>query len=264
MLTLEYTNEIASTGLTKDQAIVYEILLKLGDAPASSLTKAIPTSAALSRPLVYKILEDLIALDLADKHEKSGKIATFTPKHPIAITKAIDEQKKRIESTKEQFALTSSRLSSLFNLTSGRPGVQFFEGKDGIWEVLMDSLTATEEILTYADLEAIATYIPDLNAEYSTLREERNIKKRGLVSDSKAAREFLKSYDDDVTHTKLISATSEFVPFQTVMQIYDQKVSYITLTEQYLVGIIITDQHIASTHKYLFESLWKLSAGEEV
>lgn len=264
MIQLEYTDEIVASGLTADQAVVYETLLKTGECQASALVKAIPTKYFLSRPLVYKILEDIIILNLAEKHSPEGKVATFLPKHPIALTNLIDEQKERVERTKKKFLETSGRLASLFNLTAGKPGVQFFEGKEGIWEVLMDSLTATEEILTYADLEAIAKYIPDLNAEYSTIREDRNIKKRGLVVDSPEARKFLTSYNGEVTHTKLISASSGFVPFQTVVQIYNQKISYITLTEQYLVGIIISDPHIYNTQKYLFESMWNCSGGEEV
>lgn len=264
MIQLEYTKEITDTGLSKEQAIVYEVLLKLGESPASTIAKAIPSGTALSRPLVYKVLEELIILDLALKSNGMGKIAKFTPKHPVAITKVIDEQKERIERTKKQFLATSGKLSSLFNLSVGKPGVQFYEGKEGVWEVLMDTMNTSEEILTYADIEAIAKYIPELNAEYSTMREERNVKKRGLVIDSPAARSFLKSYDGQVTHTKLISSTKEIIPFQTVMQIYDNKVSYITLTDEYLVGIIITDQFIANTHKYLFESLWTLSSGKVV
>jgi sugar-specific transcriptional regulator TrmB len=264
MIKLEYTKEITDTGLSKEQAVVYEVLLKLGESPASVIAKAIPSGISLSRPLVYKVLEELITLDLAFKAEVAGKIAKFTPKHPVAITKVIDEQKERIERTKKQFLSTSGKLSSLFNLSVGKPGVQFYEGENGIWEVLMDSLTATEEVLTYADLEAIAKYIPALNAEYSTMREEINVRKRGLVVDSSAARKFLKSYDGKVTNTKLISASEGFSPFQTVVQIYDNKVSYITLTDEYLMGVIITDQYIANTHKYLFESLWKLSSGEVI
>jgi len=262
MIQLEYTQNLTDAGLSNDQAVVYETLLKLGESQASKLAKSVPTS--LSRPLVYKVLEELIGLDLATKADSKGKVATFTPKHPVAISKIIDEQKERIEHTKKQFLTTSGKLSSLFNLSVGKPGVQFYEGKDGIWDVLMDSMNATEEILTYADLEAIAKYIPELNAEYSVLREEKDVKKRGLVIDSPAARKFLASYDGEVTHTKLISGTEATVPFQTVMQIYDNKVSYITLTDEYLVGIIITDHFIANTHKYLFESLWKRSHGEEV
>lgn len=262
MMQLEYTKEITDTGLSLEQAVVYEVLLKLGESPASTITKAIPNTTPLSRPLVYKVLEELIQLDLASKLDESGKIAKFTPKHPVAITKAIDKQKERIELTKKQFLATSGKLSSLFNLSVGKPGVQFYEGKDGVWEVLMDSLSATEEILTYADLEAIAKYIPDLNAEYSTMREEQDVKKRGLVIDSPEARKFLKSYDGRVTSTKLITSTNACASFQTVVQIYDNKVSYITLTDEYLLGVIVTDQYIANTHKYLFESMWELSSGE--
>lgn len=264
MINLEYTENIVSTGLSKEQAVVYEALLKLGESPASTISKSIPNKYPLSRPLIYKVLEELIKLDLAEKKDLEGKVATFTPKHPVAINKAIDAEKARIERTKEEFLNTSGKLSSLFNLTSGKPGVQFYEGKDGVWEVLMDSLTSTEEVLSCADLEAIEKYIPDLNAEYSIMREDKGIKKRALVIDSKISRDFLRSYDHAITTVKLIKETTQRPNFQTVMQIYDQKVSYITLTNNYLVGIIITDQYIANTHKYLFESMWNLSSGDIV
>jgi sugar-specific transcriptional regulator TrmB len=264
MITLEYTDEIVSTGLARDAAVVYETLLKLGESPASTIARALPPQASLSRPLVYKVLEELIRLDLAEKRDEKGKVATFMPKHPVAIMQVIDAQRERIERAKRQFTETSGKLSSLFNLSVGKPGVQFFEGEDGVWEVLLDSLTATEEILTYADLEAIAKHVPALNAEYSALREDKGVRKRGLVIDSKEARAFLASYTGNVTRTKLINPSKGVVPFQTVVQIYDNKVSYVTLAEQYLVGIIITDQFIAHTHKYLFESLWELSSGEVV
>jgi len=262
MIQLEYTKEITDTGLSTEQAVVYEVLLKLGESPASIITKAVPSTSSLSRPLVYKVLEELISIDLVEKNDPEGKIAVFTPKHPVAITKSIDKQKERIEETKKQFLSTSGKLSSLFNLTSGKPGVQFYEGKDGVWEVLMDSLSATEEILSYADLQAIEKYIPDLNAEYSVMREDKGVKKRAMVIDSKISRGFLKSYDHSVTTVKLLKETKKIPQFQTIMQIYDQKVSYITLTDQYLVGVIITDQYIANTHKYLFESMWDISSGD--
>jgi sugar-specific transcriptional regulator TrmB len=264
MIELEYTQDIANTGLSREQAIVYEVLLKLGESTASAIARAIPGDISLSRPLVYKILEELIQLNLAHKSDEEGKVATFGPKHPVAISKVIERERERIQMVKKQFIPTSGALASLFNLHVGKPGVQFYEGEDGVWEVLLDSLTASEEILTYADLEAIAKYIPALNAEYSTMREEQGLKKRGLVIDSPEARTFLGSYDGAVTNTKLINATEGVPDFQTIMQIYDNKVSYLTLTDEYLVGIIITDQYIARTHRYLFESLWEQSSGEVV
>ena len=264
MIQLEYIDEIVDTGLSKEQAIIYEVLLKLGESPASVIAKAVPSGTKLSRPLVYKVLDELIELDLASKTDEIGKIAKFTPKHPVAITKVIDNQKERIERTKKQFLATSGKLSSLFNLSVGKPGVQFYEGKDGIWEVLMDSLTATEEILSYADVDAVVKYIPDLNAEYSAMREEQNVFKRVMIIDSAEGRKFISSYDHNVTRAKLIKSDDNELYFQNVMQIYDNKISYITLTNDYLIGIIITNKNIADTHKYLFKSLWELSSGKEI
>lgn len=264
MIQLEYTNEIVDTGLSKEQAIVYEVLLKLGESAASVIVKSIPSGTTLSRPLVYKVLEELIELDLASKANEAGKIAKFTPKHPVAITKVIDKQREKIEHTKKQFLTTSGKLSSLFNLSVGKPGVQFYEGKDGVWEVLLDSLTASEEILSYADTDAVSKYIPDLNAEYSTMREDQQVKKRVMIMDSPAGRKFMDSYDHGITKAKLMRTTGERPHFQSVMQIYDNKISYITLTDEYLIGIVITDQYLADTHKYLFESMWDLSSGEVV
>ena len=258
---MEYTKEITDTGLSKEQAIVYEILLRAGESPARNIASLVSKEASLSRPMVYKLLEELIELDLVDKFDEPGKVAKFAPKHPVAINKMIDEKKKNIEYVKRQFTTTSGKLSSLFNMSVGRPGVEFYEGEDGVWEVLMDSLNATEEILTYADLKAVQKK-PELNIEYAALREHHGVKKRGLVIDSPEARKFLSSYKGEVTKTKLISAKEKMPPFQTTMQIYDNKISYITDTDDYFVGIIITDQHIANTHKYLFESLWRLSGGE--
>jgi len=258
MQNFSYTNQLTAAGLTTDQALVYEVLLHSGEQPASSLAKQLP----ISRPLVYKVLEDLIEKDLAEKKDQPGKVATFLPKHPIALAQLLDRKAEELAQSKAQLQTLTNPLSSLFNLSSGKPGVQFFEGKDGVWEVLMDSLTATEEIRTYADLMAISQYIPDLNAEYSTIREEKNVQKRGLVIDSPEARSFLSSYKGGVTTTKLISHSENAIPFQTVVQIYDQKISYITLTEKYLIGVIITDQFIANTHKYLFDSLWSSTRGD--
>lgn len=260
MIQLEYTQNLHEAGLSPEQATIYEVLLKIGVSPASQVAKEVPTT--LSRPLVYKVLDELITMNLAEKQNIAGKVATFSAKHPTAILEKIDARKTQIEQTKAQFAITSGKLASLFNLTAGKPGVQYFEGKDGVWEVLMDSMRAQEEILTYADLEAIARYIPELNAEYSAMREDKKVKKRGLVLDSALARQFLASYDGAVTHTKLIPASEGTLALQTVMQIYDNKVSYITMTDAYMVGIIITDQFITNTHKYLFESMWKTSSGE--
>jgi len=261
---LQYNIPLIDAGLSPDQAIIYELLIKLGQMPASNLTKSLPNTHLLSRPQVYKVLDELIARGLVEKHDPGGKVASFSVTHPDNLSKQLSVSKQQLDEQYERANKAIPQLTSLFNLTSGRPGVQYFEGKDGLWQVLEDTLTATEEILTYADVEAINQYIPELNAEYVALREDKNVKKRGLVVDTHAARKFLASYTGQVTTTKLIPRTQALGVFQTIIQIYDNKVSYMTMSEHHLIGIIITDQFIANTHKFLFESMWQVASGEVV
>jgi len=261
---LQFNSTLQDAGLSTDQAVIYELLIKLGQKPASDLTKSLPNTHSLSRPQVYKVLDELIARGLVEKHNPAGKVASFSVTHPENLEKQIHIEKQRRDEQFERANKHLPQLTSLFNLTAGKPGVQYFEGKDGLWQVLEDTLTATEEILTYADVEAINQYIPELNAEYVALREDKHVKKRGLVVDSPAARKFLASYTWQVTTTKLIPRTAALGVFQTIIQIYDNKVSYMTMSEHHLIGIIITDQFIANTHKFLFESMWQVASGEVV
>jgi len=259
---LQFNTPLIDAGLSPDQAVIYELLVRLGTKPASDLTKSLPATHLLSRPQVYKVLDELIAKGLVEKRDLPGKVATFAITHPDALAKSLTQNKVKFDEQYERASKTIPQLTSLFNLTAGKPGVQYFEGKDGLWQVLEDTLTAKEEILTYADVEAINQFIPELNAEYVALREDKNVKKRGLVVDSPAARKFLASYTGHVTTTKLIPRTAALGVFQTIIQIYDNKVSYMTMSEHHLIGIIITDQFIANTHKFLFESMWQVASGE--
>lgn len=263
-MNIQHHDTLTAAGLSADQAIIYELLLQSGTKPASDLAKSLPNTHPLSRPQVYKVLDELIERGLIEKIDKPGKVAVFAVTHPENLEKQIQIEKQQRDEQYERVTKALPQLTSLFNLTSGRPGIQYFEGKDGLWQVLEDTLTASEEILTYADVEAINQYIPELNAEYVALREDKNIKKRGLVVDTPAARKFLASYTGAVTTTKLIPKTQTLGVFQTIIQIYDNKVSYMTMSEHHLIGIIITDQFIANTHKFLFESMWQLASGEVV
>lgn len=248
---LTYQQTLVQSGLEKNQALVYEALVKHGSQPASSAAHL----AGLGRPLTYKVLDELIDLGLVEEKKESGKIARFIPAHPLQLKEVVE---KRLDAAKgAQTALEGvlGKLTSDFNLQSGKPGVQFFEGLDGVREVAWDTLTTKGELRMYADVEAIRKYIPELNKEYVAERKKRGIKKRTLVLDTHGSREYLRGGPPDLTDTRLIK--TDLPPFQSDMHIYDGKVSYITFSDERLIGIIITDPHIHETHKYLFDYMWE-------
>jgi HTH-type transcriptional regulator, sugar sensing transcriptional regulator len=253
-ITLEYTSEIAAAGLSREQAVVYETLLKLGTVPASHLTKGIPVSSALSRPLVYKVLEELVGLDLAEKHDIEGKVATFTAKHPLALKDVLAKRQASIEEAAEKLGGAVGKLISTFNLLSGKPGVQFFEGMNGMRAVLQDALSSTTPIYAFLDIAQVSQELPNVSREFGEERVRRKIVKRNLSLDTPENRKLVDvGYHDEFTEERLIPWN--LAPVGASMQIYENKISYLTFGTQ-KIGVIITDPHITQMHRGLFEALW--------
>src|SRR3989344_2315482 len=253
---MTYEQHLEQAGLTPHQAALYEAFIKRGAMPASRAAR----EANVPRTLAYSVLKQLKTMGLIDKKEDKGKVATFAAAHPLKLQERAEEAKKRSEEALTALSGALPDLLSAYNLSIGKPGVRFFEGMLGMKQVLDDSLTAKEPILSYGDLAAIHKYIPEVNATYVKERARRKIAKRGFAPDTPENRSFIDAYTGEfekLTETKFIPCDQ--APFKTIMQIYDNKVSYLSLGDDNLMGIIIEDPRIYQMHKTLFEHLWRIT-----
>ena len=249
-----YEQTLVQAGLDEQQAVVYEALLKQGQLSAGAVHKQVP----LKRGLVYKVLDELVALGVAEKIQETGKVIVFGLTHPLTLKELAEKREHEAKDARMALEGVLPSLISDFNLASGQPDVQFFEGIDGVWEVLKDSLTTKTEIYSYADIETIARNIEAINQKYVSRRERLGINKKGIILDTPFTREYLKSYHKLVTDVKFIKL-EDTKPFQSIMQIYDDKISYITLSAEKKIGVIIYDKNLYLMHKYLFEYLWTIT-----
>jgi sugar-specific transcriptional regulator TrmB len=243
-----YEEILIKSGLTSDQAKIYEVLLKKGVMPASKAA----LTAGLKRGLGYKVIEQLVALGLIEKIDK--KVALFAPSHPSKINELLKKKSEELEITQASLTGTLGLMTSDFNLTSGKPNIQFFEGEDGMKKVLEDSLYSKEEILSYADMMAVKKYIPKINEWYATEREKKGVTKKVILPDTPEAREILASYHTEITKSKVIKLDDK--PLESIMQIYDGKVSYVTMSDKQMIGVIIEDQAIYEMQKAIFNFTW--------
>ncbi|MFH1030074.1 MAG: helix-turn-helix domain-containing protein [bacterium] len=244
-----YKDIFTQIGLTPNEAIIYEFLLKNGESAAGNIIKNTP----LKRGVVYYVLADLVKNGLV-LEKKNKKIAYFRPNHPEKLAEYIDNEENRLKQAKNTLESNLPAIISDFNLISGKPGIKLYEGKTGIIKVLNDSLATKTEILTYADIYGMEKYLGRANDRYVEKRKEMGIKKRGIVADSSFAREFLKDYDKSVTELKFID--SEKFPLFLEMEIYDNKISFMTFSEKKLIGVIIENEEIYKTQKSIFEMVW--------
>jgi HTH-type transcriptional regulator, sugar sensing transcriptional regulator len=240
-------NEI---GLSDKEAEIYQILLRIGVAPA----KKVVLEANMPRGTVYEILEQLTKKQLLEQFQNEKNITVFRVRHPYALKEFIESQKEKISQTEVKLDSLFADFVNLYSQSQNRPGVKFYEGIEGVKKVLWDTLNSKTEILTIADIEAIKKYIYDINEEYVKQRNKKAIPKRLLVQDTPYARERQKNYSE-ITHSKLFKL--DINPFNTMMQIYDNKIAYITMTENFFISIIIEDSFLYSMHKALFNSIWE-------
>jgi sugar-specific transcriptional regulator TrmB len=251
---MQYQDILQKTGLSAPQAEVYEVLLMHGEYPAGPLTRL----TSLKRGLVYKVLEDLVEMQLVEKTELEGKVATFAPKHPTHLRELVETRQKALKDAEIVLDGFLPSLTSSFNLISGTPGVSVYEGIEGVQKVLEDSLTSRTEILQYADLEVIVRYSAKSNEKYVTKRSQKDIQTRGLVVDSEFNRQYLTNYHKMVTESRFIKLPPG-IHFESLMKIYDGKIAYITYAEKSRLGVIIEDERLYNLHKTLFEYMWQLA-----
>lgn len=255
------TNEkiLIEAGLSEEQALIYSSLLEKGAMKAG----AISSWTGIKRGLVYKVLEQLQGLGLVIKNENPGAIAIFSPSHPERLREIMEQRERALSLSKEMLDLSLGSLSSKYNLLSGKPNVQFFEGKEGVERVLEDTLKSGEEILTYADVQVIDKYFKDINDRYVVKREKMGIKKRVLVIENGYSKKFFnQKLKEDPDYFSVSSVKMVKTPFNEVegaIEIYGNKIGIITISKENLISIIIEDERISKLFKSLFEAIYSTS-----
>lgn len=246
---------LSELGLTPNQSRAYQLLLEKGPQKASDVAQ----TTGMKRALVYRTLDELVELGCAERDEHIGKVLHYTATHPSALRILAEKRVADAGRTLSGLDAQLGALSSLYNLTKGKPGVEFYEGVEGARRVLWDSLTSTEEIWTYADVDTVDAHIGDLNREYVEQRLRRKIGKRILSPDSQSARAEVRALaEDPLTEMRLMQGGVK-MPFAAAVQIYDGKVSFLTFTDRFYSGTIIHDPQIYAVQRFIFEFGWNLA-----
>ena len=115
-------------GLTKHESAVYLALLETGPETVA----AIAHKAKIDRPLVYRVLPDLLAKGLIAKAPR-GKRTTYSARSPLTLKRLHDQVGDALQES-------LPTLEKKFTQTGSRPGVTYLEGREGIISVYEDIL----------------------------------------------------------------------------------------------------------------------------
>ncbi len=241
------TEQLVQAGLSEKEAQAYEKLLELGPSSVGKLIKSTP----FKRGDLYNILYSLRDKGLLSEELKKG-VMTFTLENPEKLKDLVASEKEKLKQKEKLITDAVPQLKSLYNLSMNKPGVRFYEGREGVWTVLEDTLTSKTEILMYGDHDAIIRFIPDINQRYIKARGRLGIKKRMVMFETASAPKHLQ----ELTETKFMPrGSSEFLA--SITNIYDDKIAYLTFTETSSIGVIVEDASICQLNRAIFEHVWK-------
>lgn len=239
--------DFETLGLTETEGKVYMALLELGGSPVSTLARR----AKLPRVNCYHTLENLVKKGLASFVTKD-KIRYFNAESPQKIINFIEE--------KAQYARKIlPELLSITNTLALKPKIKYFEGIEGIKNILEDTLTVKKELLGYSNLKGAAEVLGDYIPRYAERKIKNRLKTRIISPSSAEAFDYIKKYYPHNFPPELIEILfvnpKEFW-FEHEITIYDDKVAVISLHKEEQIGMIFESPVYANSQRAIFNLAW--------
>lgn len=238
-------------GLTENEALLYEKLLVKGRSAVASIVPLVH----LTRPNVYYTLGLLEEKGLVLK--TSGKKAQYEAAPPRRLLEIATERREDAKEAEERISGALEYLSKAYTLTTEKPAVWHAVGVSGLRSVYEEiAMSGEQEFLIFAshwDREA-----PELSALIDEQIEKQfrlNIRSRALVAKTPDIinPQWQRSLGKKGVRVRMCSSALT-LPAQIL--VWGSTIA-ITTFQSELITLVIRHADVATTHRVLFEEMWK-------
>lgn len=241
------TADFEHLGLTEVEGKVYTALLELGGGYVSSIAR----TAKLPRVNCYHTLEKLAERGLVNYITKE-KVRYYSPEPPQKIVSLLEN---KVHYAKKMLP----ELLSITNTLALKPKIKYYEGMEGVKNILQDTLTAKKELLGYSNLEGVSVLFGDFVKTYAAEKLKRGIKTRLICPSSKEAFDYVKKnypkeFPNDLIEILFVNPREFWFENEIVM--YDDKVAVISLNKDELNGMIFESPVYARSQRAIFNLAW--------
>ena len=242
-------------GFSSKEIDIYLAALKLGSTSFAELAKF----ARTKRPTTYEILEKLKEKGLISFSRKKGK-KIFVVEDPEKVLRLIEQEKEEVLKKEEDVKNILPKLKALTKKDTTMPLVKYYEGKEGIWNIVEDLVGSKEENWIIAtgkiyDILGLKQFTKRI-----VLKRRQSGVKLNIIADHHPgnikgyqANEYFREY-------RFLPGT---IDLNSAVYIYDNKIALIFFKEP-LSGIIIENKELFLVFKFMFSSLWKELEGKNI
>lgn len=235
-----------SLGIPEKEAQMYVAALELGKSTVAKISR----KAGISRTNGYNILDSLASKGLVRVSGKELK-EEYAAESPDALVEYVRGEHHTVEERLKHAEAFVPELKSLHKV-GDRSQVRFYEGTHGLKQVYEDTLSSTETIRAFANVEDMHRTLKDYFPRYYERRAGKGIAIRTIMTETPMNVERASRDHEELRETALVP--KDRFQFHPEINIYDNKVMIASWREQ--LGIIIESSEIADAMKKIFELSW--------
>jgi DNA-binding PadR family transcriptional regulator len=252
-----YQKLLEESGLTKNEAIVYTALLKLGNSKAGEIIH----DAKISSGKIYETLDKLSAKGLVKTVIENG-VKHFIANDPGALLLYLDEKERTLHEKKKDLEKIIPDLEQLRKLDAKLDTVSIIKGFRGVSPIIYDALekNAKKENNLEKDSDIMVMGVrSSKNVKFNNFwkkwhRKRIELKKNALMLFCDKETDYWKFFKK-LPYTK-VRETLSFSP--SAVMIIDDAVFIFSYDEE-LICIHIVSKSIADSFLGFFNSMWKFS-----
>jgi sugar-specific transcriptional regulator TrmB len=246
---------LSQLGLNESETLVYELLLELGPKSAQELL----TPSGLGRGNLYNVLTSLKKKGLV--FEEPGAKTVFKAVDPEVLRGLAKAKMAATQDLLNQVNAAMPTLKSHYNLITKRPTVRIFEGIEGIKEVYKETLADKQDIFALVGTDDPAPELYKwLTKTYSVARVKNNIPAFVVASGNQNVREYFETSEQFKRKTFLIN--KEIYPFHGEVDVFGDKIAFISYKKEELISVIIESPSLAETIRSTVKFI--LDIGEKI
>lgn len=255
METLTLQPLFAQLGISEQAYRVYMHLLEHGSSGARTLA----VNLSIPRPSVYDYLEALMQKGLVAERYEEGK-RVFQIDDVRNISHLLAEQIKHLQEAKHGFDETLPQL--IAQTHSVEPKIHFYQGVEGVRQVLNDMMLWHHDIDTWA-LWPIADMLQILGKEYHEELTRRRIKQRIHVYGLWPADKRVPLRDNTFLGIgkeffRDVRVAPKGMTWSMGYWIYTDKVAFVSSRKE-AFGFVVHSKDFAETQKAQFKAIWGVS-----
>lgn len=252
--------QLKKLGFGNNEALVYGTLLQSSPSSATHIAK----KNNLSRSTVYTTLSALIAKGYVGTTYKND-VKQFIAEDVSILQQALVREQKHIETKNRLIQELKEKTQVLRNSSLQIPGIIFFEGQEGLKKIYLSMMRRAAPRSTLYLLRDEFVWRPEWNfifdeewqSRVGRWKKEKNIRTKLLVNPSVHEKAHGALY-----RTKR-GLEYRFLPPETTMDafalyILGDTIAILSIEKNNLIGIQITNMHLAQNFVSVFKGLWRV------